>query len=71
MKQQHFEQAAQQVTLLDYLHEVEHAAQRIARLERSIDAANETLPVKMRAVTEALQSLRGTADQCRNHRGRA
>ncbi len=61
VKQQHFEQVAQHTTLLDYLHEVEHAAERVARLERSIDAAIETLPVKMRAVIEALQSLRGIA----------
>lgn len=33
----------------------------MARLERSIDAAIQTLPVKMRAVIEALQSLRGIA----------
>ena len=56
-----FEHRAQQITLGDYLHEVEHAAERIRRLERSIDAAIETLPVKMRAVIEALQSLRGIA----------
>jgi transposase len=61
VKSLRFEQAAQQLTLEDYLHEVEHAAERIARLERSIDAAIETLPVKMRAVIEALQSLRGIA----------
>ncbi len=61
VKAQRFEQAAQQVTMEDYLHEVEHAAERIARLERSIDTAIETLPVKMRAVVEALQSLRGVA----------
>ena len=61
MKQQHFEQAAQQLTLQDYLHEVEHAAERIVRLQRSIDTAIETLPVKMRAVIEALQSLRRIA----------
>ncbi|HEY4338324.1 MAG TPA: IS110 family transposase [Steroidobacteraceae bacterium] len=58
---QHFEQAAQQATLVDYLHEVEHEADRILRLERSIDTAIETLPQKMRAVIEALQSLRGIA----------
>src|ERR1700730_11004990 len=46
---QHFEQAAQQATLVDYLHEVEHEADRIERLERSIDTAIETLPQKMRA----------------------
>ena len=33
----------------------------MARLERSIDTAIERLPVKMRAVIEALQSLRGIA----------
>jgi transposase len=56
-----FGQAAQQATLIDYLHEVEHEAERIERLERSIDTAIETLPVKVRAVIEALQSLRGIA----------
>jgi len=56
-----FEYAAQEITLTDYLHEVDHAAERIARLERSIDTAIESLPVKMRAVIEALQSLRGIA----------
>jgi transposase len=59
--QVHFEHSAQEVTLGDYLHEVDHAAERIGRLERSIDAAIESLPVKMRAVIEALQSLRGIA----------
>ncbi|MGB6603025.1 MAG: IS110 family transposase [Steroidobacteraceae bacterium] len=56
-----FEHHAQELTLGDYLHEVEHAAERIVRLERSIDASIERLPVKMRAVIEALQSLRGIA----------
>lgn len=56
-----FEHHAQEVTLSDYLHEVEHAAERIVRLERSIDASIEKLPIKMRAVIEALQSLRGIA----------
>jgi transposase len=61
VRRETFEQAAQQATLIDYLHEVEHEAERIERLERSIDTAIETLPVKMRAVIEALQSLRGIA----------
>jgi transposase len=61
VKRQTFEQAAQQATVVDYLHEVEHAAERIVRLERSIDAAIETLPQKLHAVIEALQSLRGIA----------
>lgn len=58
---QHFEHAAQEITLRDYLHEVVHVAERIVRLERSIDAAIATLPVKIRAVIDALQSLRGIA----------
>jgi transposase len=61
VKQQRFEQAAQQATLVDYLHEVVHEAERILRLEHSIDTAIETLPQKMRAVIDALQSLRGIA----------
>jgi transposase len=61
VKRQSFEQAAQQATVVDYLHEVEHAAERIVRLERSIDAAIETLPQKLHAVINALQSLRGIA----------
>lgn len=56
-----FEHRAQQITLEDYLQEVEHAAARITRLECSIDTTIGTLPVKMRAVIEALQSLRGIA----------
>jgi len=61
VKRQTFEQAAQQATLVDYLHEVEHAADRIERLERSTDAAIETLPRKLHEVIDALQSLRWIA----------
>lgn len=57
----HFDQPAQKATLADYLHEVEHAQERIVRLEQAIDDAIELMPVKMRAVVEALQSLRGIA----------
>ena len=60
----HFEQPAQEATLLDYLHEVEHAATRIERLERAIDDAIVGAPPQMRAVIEALQALRGIA-KCR------
>jgi transposase len=56
-----FEQPAQGATLLDYLHEVEHAAARITRLEQAIDAVLPTLPATMRAVIDGLQSLRGVA----------
>jgi transposase len=56
-----FDQAAQEATLLDYIHEVDHAAARIRRLEAAIDAAVHTAPARMRAVIEALQALRGIA----------
>jgi transposase len=61
VKTVHFEHAAQEATLLDYLHEVEHMADRIERLERAIDDAVKTAPERMRAVIEALQALRGIA----------
>jgi len=57
----HFEQMAQEATLLDYLHEVEHAAARIARLDGAITEAVKCAPPQMRAVIEALQALRGIA----------
>ncbi len=61
IKQQRFEQGAQEATLLDYLHEVEHAAARIVRLERAIDVAVQSMPEKLREVIAGLQSLRGIA----------
>jgi transposase len=57
----HFEQMAQEATLLDYLHEVEHAGARIMRPEGAIEEAVKCVPPKMRAVIEALQALRGIA----------
>ena len=57
----HFEQPAQEATLLDYLHEVDHAASRVERLERAIDDAVSTAPPQMHAVIDALQALRGIA----------
>jgi transposase len=56
-----FAQAAQEATLLDYIHEVDHVAARITRLESAIDAAVHTAPVGLRAVIDALQALRGIA----------
>ena len=57
----HFEQMPQETTLLDYLHEVEHAEARIARLDLAISEAVKLTPPKMRVVIEALQALRGVA----------
>jgi transposase len=61
VKTVHFAHAAQEATLLDYLHEVEHMAERLGRLERAIDDAVQTAPALMRAVVDALQALRGIA----------
>src|SRR2546428_715042 len=44
----HFAQPAQEATLLDYLHEVARAAERITRLERAIDEAVVGAPATMR-----------------------
>jgi transposase len=56
-----FNQRSQQVTLEDYLNEVEHAGVRIARLEKAIDEAVEQAPESMRELIQALQALRGVA----------
>lgn len=59
--QVHFEHAAQEVTLLDYIAEVEHVAARVLRLEEAIDRAAAEAPARMRAVIDGLQTLRGIA----------
>lgn len=56
-----FEEPAQQVVLSDYLNEVDHARDRIDRLELAISDAVKRMPEKMRAVVDALQALRGIA----------
>ena len=60
-EQVHFEQPALEATLLDYVHEVDHMAERIQRLEKAIEEVVRTAPPEMRAVVEALQALRGVA----------
>jgi transposase len=57
----HFEHAAQEATFLDYLHELEHASERIARLERALERAIETAPGEMRALIDGVQALRGVS----------
>lgn len=46
---------------LDYVHEVDHAAARIERLDLAIAEAVKSVPPNMRRVIEALQALRGIA----------
>ena len=43
------------------MHEAEHMAERIARLEKAITEAVQKVPPQMQAVIEALQALRGVA----------
>jgi len=57
----HFDQPALEATLEHYLHEVEHIAERILKLEKAIDDAIQQASPEIRAVIEALQALRGVA----------
>ena len=57
----HFAQPALEATLADYVHEVHHASERIARLEKAIDEAITKAPEQIRSVIAALQALRGVA----------
>jgi len=57
----HFEQPALEATLKHYREEVDHIAERIAKLEQAIDEAVKQASPEMRAVIEALQALRGVA----------
>jgi transposase len=56
-----FNYPALAATLLDYLTEVDHARERVARLEHAIEQALLGASVQMRAVIAALQALRGLA----------
>jgi transposase len=60
-QQVQFEQPAQDYTRLDYLHEVEHANDRVRRLEEAIGEAVKLAPSPMREVIHALQAMRGIA----------
>jgi transposase len=54
-------EANQNIALLDLIMEVDHQAQRIARFDSSIDQAIDKAPTRIRALVDALQSLRGVA----------
>jgi transposase len=58
----HFELAALEATLCDYVYEVEHVALRITRLNQAIKDAIATAPERLRVVIDALRSLRGIAE---------
>jgi transposase len=58
-RQVRFEQPASQAAFLDYVHEVEHAADRLQQLEKAIDDAIAAAPAEIQEVVQALQALRG------------
>jgi transposase len=61
VKQIHFTPAARESTLLDYLHEIEHMAERVKRLEQAIADAVQVASPQMQEVVRGLQALRGIA----------
>jgi transposase len=61
LQSQRFEHGAQEAAFLDYLAEVDHAGERLKRLETALDDAMEQAPTRMRELILALQSLRGVA----------
>jgi len=61
LRAQRFDHPAQQAAMVDYLAEVDHAANRIARLEAAIDDAIDDAPAQTQALVEGLQALRGVA----------
>lgn len=65
----HFEQPAQEYTLLDYLHEVEHMDDRIRRLDLAIAEAVKLAPPGMQEVIQALQSAAGNRTDFGGHGG--
>ena len=58
-RQVKFQPSALQAAFLDYVHEVEHAADRLQRLEQAIDEAVAAAPAEIQDVVKALQALRG------------
>jgi len=62
VRQVGFEQPAQQATLLDYLHEVDHMAARVKRLEQAITEAVKLASPRVQEVVKGLQALRGIAE---------
>ena len=61
VRQLHYAQPAQEATRLDYLHEVDHMAERVLRLEQAISDTIKTASPAMQEVIRGLQALRGIA----------
>ena len=61
LQQVRYAHPAQEATLLDCLHEVQHMAERVKRLEKSIVEVIQLAPASMQEVIRGLQALRGIA----------
>lgn len=61
IKQIHFLHVAQESTRLDYLTEVEHMGERVARLDKAIEEAVKLASPEIQEVVKDLQALRGIA----------
>ncbi len=61
VRRQDFEHPAHRATFQDYMHEVDHAMDRISRLEAAIEEVLPSLPPEVAAVVAGLQALRGVA----------
>jgi transposase len=61
VRQLRFAQVAQESTRLDYLHEVEHMAERVKRLEQAVAEAVKLASPGIQEVVKDLQALRGIA----------
>jgi transposase len=61
LNQIRFEKCPLQLAFEDYLAEVDHAAERVTRLDTAIGAAVDAAPAKLRDLVRALQCLRGVA----------
>jgi transposase len=61
VRQLRFQQVAQESTRLDYLHEVEHMAERVLRLEQAITEAVKLASPELQEVVRDLQALRNIA----------
>jgi transposase len=62
VRQVRFERPTQQATLQDYLHEVDHMAARVKRLEQAITEVVKLASPQVQEVVKGLQTLRGIAE---------
>ena len=62
VRQVRFKRPAQQATLEDYLHEVDHMAARVKRLEQAITEVVKLASPQVQEVVKGLQTLRGIAE---------